>query len=160
MQSDLEALLRREQMRNDGARRGPEGRGRSNRGDMNDELVERLQHFRRMNHAELLLVREVLAQLQGQDPAPSNGATTRQIDQLTVAWKVTPTTKLESNCSICLESFESGQDVRTLPCFHTFHTKCAEDWLTQNKVCPICQFDIARGIQGSAYDGDQSSPTS
>ena len=32
--------------------------------------------------------------------------------------------------------------VRTLPCLHTFHAECVEEWLKKKKVCPLCQFSI------------------
>jgi len=43
-------------------------------------------------------------------------------------------------CSICLEGYEVGQVVRTIPCFHTFHAPCIDRWLTQKAECPICKF--------------------
>jgi len=116
--------------------------------DMNSELLQRLQQFRRMNHAELLLVREVLEQLQGQASQPSNGATAGQIDRLTSFWKCTDVKQLASaSCTICLDEYEVNQEMRTLPCFHSFHAHCVAEWLTKNKVCPVCQFDIARGAE-------------
>ena len=40
--------------------------------------------------------------------------------------------------------------VRTLPCLHTFHSGCAEEWLKKKKVCPLCNFPI----DGTAEQGD------
>ena len=42
-------------------------------------------------------------------------------------------------CSVCLEAFQEGDSVRTVPCFHTFHQQCIDDWLSQKGVCPICK---------------------
>ena len=28
--------------------------------------------------------------------------------------------------------------VRHLPCLHTYHTKCIDDWLMRNFICPSC----------------------
>ena len=39
--------------------------------------------------------------------------------------------------------------VRTLPCLHTFHSGCAEEWLKKKKVCPLCNFPI----DGTAEQG-------
>ncbi|KAF6776670.1 hypothetical protein AHF37_03618 [Paragonimus kellicotti] len=33
-------------------------------------------------------------------------------------------------CAVCLEEFALGDILLTLPCFHTFHKKCSESWLT------------------------------
>ena len=45
-------------------------------------------------------------------------------------------------CTICLSEFEVEEDVRRLPCMHLFHVECVDQWLGQNKRCPICRFDI------------------
>lgn len=31
---------------------------------------------------------------------------------------------------------------RRLPCMHLFHIECVDQWLTNNKRCPICRVDI------------------
>ena len=31
------------------------------------------------------------------------------------------------------------EDVRRLPCMHLFHVECVDQWLGQNKRCPICR---------------------
>jgi len=45
-------------------------------------------------------------------------------------------------CTICLSEFELEEDVRRLPCMHLFHVECVDQWLSQNKRCPICRVDI------------------
>ncbi len=45
-------------------------------------------------------------------------------------------------CSICIESFKTGEDVRTLPCLHQFHQCCVDHWLTSKNTCPICKHQI------------------
>jgi len=45
-------------------------------------------------------------------------------------------------CTICLSEFEVEEDVRRLPCMHLFHVECVDQWLGQNKRCPICRVDI------------------
>lgn len=51
--------------------------------------------------------------------------------------------KEENNCQVCMEDFEEGDELRTLPCFHLFHAKCVDQWLKQNSICPICRHKIA-----------------
>ena len=43
---------------------------------------------------------------------------------------------------ICLESYEAGDEVRTLPCFHFFHSECIDQCLVTKKTCPICRTSI------------------
>lgn len=42
------------------------------------------------------------------------------------------------DCLICLEDFES-QEISSVPCGHTFCTKCIEKALELNAKCPICK---------------------
>lgn len=53
---------------------------------------------------------------------------------------------LERNeCVLCLEPFEPGAQVLTLPCKHAYHTKCIHRWLSftifQTRRCPTCKRD-------------------
>ncbi|CAG9328573.1 unnamed protein product [Blepharisma stoltei] len=40
-------------------------------------------------------------------------------------------------CPICME-VEGGESV-VLPCGHGFHLDCIKDWLTINRICPMCR---------------------
>lgn len=52
-------------------------------------------------------------------------------------------------CHICLDDFEHGDDLRTLPCCHSFHMRCVDVWLTEkSSCCPVCRSDC--GAAGSA----------
>ena len=43
------------------------------------------------------------------------------------------------NSVICLEKLAEGNLVRHLPCRHTFHTSCIDQWFrSQRYTCPIC----------------------
>lgn len=49
-------------------------------------------------------------------------------------------------CILCLDAYETGQRVRTLPCYHVFHQHCIDRWLFENctpekRVCPVCRGD-------------------
>ncbi|KAH3756294.1 zinc finger protein [Pelomyxa schiedti] len=44
-------------------------------------------------------------------------------------------------CVICCEEFEDGEEVRVLPCLHSFHTECVAKWLADHHRCPICNQD-------------------
>lgn len=60
-----------------------------------------------------------------------------------------------SNCRICLCDYESGEKIRTLTCFHSFHCTCIDPWLEKNTKCPICRTDLLKEIvllQRNDYD--------
>lgn len=105
-----------------------------------EQLLRRLQ-AREITPLELLILREFVEHLQQN----RNGASTQEIDLSTAAWTVDDVTKLPEElrtCCVCLEEVCVHQKVRTLPCLHTFHAECAEEWLKKKKVCPLCQFSI------------------
>jgi len=55
-------------------------------------------------------------------------------------------------CCICTEDFERGQDVRVLPCNHSFHPACIDPWLLNvSGTCPLCRVDL-RPITSTASD--------
>ena len=46
-------------------------------------------------------------------------------------------------CAICTEDFETGQDIRILPCTHKYHPECVDPWLLNiSGTCPICRVDL------------------
>ena len=50
----------------------------------------------------------------------------------------------DSECSICIEGYEYGEQLELLPCGHFYHVSCYEKWdhvsLTgKTTTCPICR---------------------
>ncbi|KAH9253325.1 hypothetical protein BASA81_008676 [Batrachochytrium salamandrivorans] len=58
-------------------------------------------------------------------------------------------------CAICLGDYETGEDLRELPCVHYFHTQCVDEWLGRNDVCPMCKQKIGRAV--AAVEDDSNS---
>jgi hypothetical protein len=102
-----------------------------------------------MSYDEIMELQERLGSV-------SQGASTQRIDQLPTSKYDSSSTndnKSEGNskknddsgdhqCSVCMEEFESGETIRTLPCFHKFHAPCIDTWLKQKAQCPICRADV------------------
>jgi len=53
-------------------------------------------------------------------------------------------------CSICLDSYEDGEELRRLSCAHVYHLGCVDAWLRMNATCPLCKKSI--GQQESVGD--------
>jgi len=122
-----------------------------------EQLLRRLQ-AREITPLELLILREFVEHLQ-QNRNGTAGASSHEIDSCTAEWVVDDVSKLPEelrSCCVCLEDVCCEQRVRTLPCLHTFHAECAEEWLQKKKVCPLCQFPISN--EGSANAEADATP--
>lgn len=45
-------------------------------------------------------------------------------------------------CVICQDDIEIDSIVREIECSHEFHIDCIDNWFTENKKCPICNFEL------------------
>lgn len=45
-------------------------------------------------------------------------------------------------CSVCLSDYVPGEQLRSLPCGHVFHRRCADCWLQRSSRCPLCMGDV------------------
>ncbi|XP_031629252.1 RING finger protein 11-like [Contarinia nasturtii] len=46
--------------------------------------------------------------------------------------------KKARECVICMIEFNVGDSIRYLPCMHTYHVGCIDDWLMRSLTCPSC----------------------
>ena len=69
------------------------------------------------------------------------------------------------DCSICLCEFNEGDVCRRLPlpCAHTFHKVCIDEWFVNNSNCPLCKRSIYRimlrndtDTRTQPYNGDSN----
>ncbi|BAM40346.1 uncharacterized protein TOT_020000605 [Theileria orientalis strain Shintoku] len=50
-------------------------------------------------------------------------------------------------CSVCLEEYQEGVEIKRLPCTHFYHKNCIDLWLNKSTICPICKFDFIVMLQ-------------
>uniref|UniRef100_A0A158P9Y7 RING-type domain-containing protein n=1 Tax=Angiostrongylus cantonensis TaxID=6313 RepID=A0A158P9Y7_ANGCA len=62
-----------------------------------------------------------------------------------------------SECAICMVDFECGEKVRFLPCMHSFHQTCVDDWLMRSFTCPSCLEPVDSTILSSLTAHTQQS---
>lgn len=52
----------------------------------------------------------------------------------------------DEECPVCFAAYEEGEELRTLPCMHSFHTECIDSWLTSGAAgagtCPVCHSEV------------------
>jgi len=71
------------------------------------------------------------------------GASKSIINKLKLTkYNETTISKEDSICAVCLGEYEQDEELRHLPCNHHFHSLCIDQWLSINKVCPLCKKDI------------------
>lgn len=57
----------------------------------------------------------------------SRGASKQKIDDIpTKEFSGSDVDSRERRCAVCLGDFELGEQVRNLPCTHTFHNECVD----------------------------------
>ncbi len=51
---------------------------------------------------------------------------------------------LDEICAVCLEKFEQSKLICIMPCKHSFHYNCINDYILNSKdtLCPLCKFDV------------------
>ncbi|RLM69938.1 hypothetical protein C2845_PM17G01630 [Panicum miliaceum] len=50
-------------------------------------------------------------------------------------------------CAVCLEAYEAGDTLRTMPCAHGFHERCIFEWLRVSRLCPLCRFALPAAVE-------------
>ncbi len=45
--------------------------------------------------------------------------------------------------------FEPGDAIRYLPCMHTYHMECIDDWLMRSFTCPSCMEPVDAALLGN-----------
>eukprot|EP01095_Lingulamoeba_sp_RSL-Kostka_P000838 TRINITY_DN110_c4_g1_i1.p1 TRINITY_DN110_c4_g1~~TRINITY_DN110_c4_g1_i1.p1 ORF type:complete len:190 (+),score=43.55 TRINITY_DN110_c4_g1_i1:47-616(+) len=90
------------------------------------------------NHIEKKEIPEILMKDQIEENAPEEEISEEKAEELKETNKA---------CSICLEEFNKGEMIRTLPCNHIFHSTEIEAWLKIQNFCPICKKRIDQNLE-------------
>ena len=79
------------------------------------------------------------ASIQGNNHQQQQGMTQEQINSFPSSFYNQDNDEAPEICSICLEEFRNGSEIRNLLCKHVFHQSCIDEWLRQRNNCPNCK---------------------
>ena len=57
----------------------------------------------------------------------------------------------KGECVICMMELQIGEEVRYLPCMHTYHAVCIDDWLLRSLTCPSCMEPVDAALINSYH---------
>ncbi|ESQ31081.1 hypothetical protein EUTSA_v10004883mg [Eutrema salsugineum] len=73
------------------------------------------------------------------DTAIAKGLSGDSLDRIPKV-RISDTSGEMVSCSVCLQDFQVGETVRSLPhCHHMFHLPCIDKWLHRHASCPLCR---------------------
>ncbi|KAL4490259.1 hypothetical protein ABPG72_004298 [Tetrahymena utriculariae] len=85
---------------------------------------------------------EEMLELEEKNGKVSRGLSQEIIQQIPVVSFNTRLKLISEKCTICISEFENGEKLKQLPCKHIYHPECVDNWLKQEKKCPVCKGEI------------------
>lgn len=104
------------------------------------------------------VITQLLNQLDGTGPPP---LPREKIDQIPTVKIVQEQVDKSLQCTVCMEEFRVGDQVKRLSCLHHFHPDCIVPWLELHGTCPICRkllSDEANAEDPASAGGSHRSP--
>ncbi|XP_012559480.1 RING finger protein 11 [Hydra vulgaris] len=63
-------------------------------------------------------------------------------------------TKKRKECVICMCDFDIGDPMRFLPCLHTYHKQCIDNWLLRSFTCPSCMEPVDAALLSTFFTSE------
>lgn len=76
----------------------------------------------------------------GPGDIPQHGVVDSVIDSLPL--KIIPKSERSELCPICHENFVNSKFAKSLPCGHTYHSQCINEWLSRSTKCAVCRHSL------------------
>lgn len=85
---------------------------------------------------------EQLLELQEKVGHENRGFTHSEIDKIATVKYNKSKMKNNDKCTVCLFEYKESEILRKLTCGHTYHKSCVDEWLLQDKKCPVCKGEV------------------
>eukprot|EP00930_Biecheleria_cincta_P100768 TRINITY_DN92395_c0_g1_i1.p1 TRINITY_DN92395_c0_g1~~TRINITY_DN92395_c0_g1_i1.p1 ORF type:complete len:333 (+),score=26.17 TRINITY_DN92395_c0_g1_i1:110-1108(+) len=101
----------------------------------------------RMSYEELLALGDRIGHVQRAGPTNEELARlpTRCVEASSASESHGPA-EVTRQCSVCYDDYAAGDELRTLPCLHSFHKDCIDKWFTSGmpgaRTCPVCNSEV------------------
>ena len=129
-----------------------------NRSD-HQSLLQRRRNFDRLHSRDRIarqeLIESILRQLQQLQidvtaQMPLGAEQTRRLP----TQRYSAISESQEVCAICVDEFSEGDEQRVLPCNHSFHLQCIDEWLINHSdLCPLCKMQVPKDTQGNQDQG-------
>jgi hypothetical protein len=127
-------------------------------GDFDEDDYDEGDEYDSGRHGDRDLRGSEYAELYNEPYSQVTKLTKAQLNRLLVLYKVkeSDSALLEADpCTICLCSYEVGEELVTLPCFHRFHQSCADGWFKSpqsGQTCPQCRVNISKASRRHQFE--------
>jgi len=72
-------------------------------------------------------------------PSANSQSQSSSLSSPAAAAAATEAAEAARTCDVCMGEYAAGEELKTLPCFHTFHRGCIDEWLKKRMSCPVCR---------------------
>lgn len=85
------------------------------------------------------ILNQLFQQATSRGPPPTSKKALDELPQIIISQEHVDS---GSQCVICQEDFQVGQEALQIPCRHIFHTDCIVPWLKEHNTCPTCRYEL------------------
>jgi hypothetical protein len=109
-----------------------------------DHFFQSMQHYRHQPNIDNMSYEQMLETF-GDGNENRNLAASSQVISSLPSSTISNLSELpedRTQCVICMEEYQVGDERTMLPCWHDFHKGCVNRWLSSKGSCPVCKTEV------------------